>query len=77
MGARTGEPSSTTGKGRLEPVGELADGQALVAGLERPPATVGERLVDEPRERLRRSETARRAADEQNPRQPLRRHGSL
>ena len=44
---------------------------------ERPPAALGERLAAEPRERLRRAEATRRAADEQDARQPCTRHGSL
>jgi len=61
-----------------ERVGALADGDRLVAGLgQQPPDPLGERLVAEARERLRRAEPAARSADEEDPRQASIRHASL
>ena len=44
---------------------------------ERAPAAFGQRLAAEARERLRRAEARRGAADEQDARQARTRHGSL
>ena len=68
-------PSASTGNGSV--LVALADRDALVARLaERPPGALGERLVAEARERLRRAEARARAADEQHARQTIR-HGSV
>ena len=57
-------------KRKLELAG-LPDGEPLVARLaEHPPRPLGERLAAKPRERLRRPEPRRRAADEQHAREP-------
>src|SRR5205814_10137432 len=56
------------GEAEVELVVELADGEALAAGLaEQPPRARGERLALELRERLHAAEAAARAADEQDP----------
>ena len=63
---------------KLEPVGELADGDPLGARLaEHAPRTLRERLAVDARERLRRAEARARAADEQDARQLVMRHGSV
>jgi hypothetical protein len=55
------------GEGKLEPVGFLPDGQDLGAGLaEQAPSPLREYLAADPRERLRRAEAVRRAADEED-----------
>ena len=85
------QPGDDPGKGRaglgsivddrewkLESVRPLADCDALVADVaENPPSPCGERLAVEWYERLGRAKPAARAADEQDPRQTSRRHGSL
>ena len=67
-GARSSAPSSSDRERQLERVAALADGDHLVADVA-PSArqrALGERLAAERRERLRRAEPLRRAADEQH-----------
>ena len=63
---------------QLEAVGRLADREPVAARrAERPPAALRERLALVACERLRRAEAGRGAADEQDARQAVTRHGSL
>ena len=63
---------------QCEQLDRFADCEPVLAGLaERPPPSLRERLAAEARERLRRAEPGRGAADEQDARQPWTRHASL
>ena len=72
-----GCPVVDEGKRQRQPVGRLPDRDHLVAGVnECTPGALGERLVAQPRECLGRAEPCRAAADEQDARQGVMRHGS-
>jgi hypothetical protein len=65
-------------EGQRERLVALADGDRLVAGIgQQAPGPLGERLVAEPGEGLRRPEPAARSADEEDPRQASIRHASV
>ena len=67
-GARSSEPSSSTGKGSAGP-SAFPTTSTSVADLDEGPASpLGERLAAKLRERLRRAEPLRGAADEQHAR---------
>ena len=68
-GARSSAPSSTYRERELEGVVRLSDGDDLLAHLaQRSVGALGQRLAAKPRERLRRAEPLRGAADEQHAR---------
>ena len=72
IGARTPIPSSRTGNGSPPAFACLPSAIRSLADLaEQPPRALGERLVAEARERLRRAEAPALAADEQHAGQPL------
>src|SRR5262249_36500464 len=65
------------GEGQLELIVLLAEREPLVAKGKSLPRGFGQRQAFDPREGLWRAEAAARAADEEDPRQALMRHGSL